>query len=316
MTKRPTFPLSRLRERAGVREIARACMVAALLAFADRASAQEMHDANHAHGSAKPRESSAANPDESRGATVEAKSASTETDHIPPPPPQTPMMPMSNAAMIDAMQMDDDATFAMFKLSRLERAFSDDGPSTDWKADAWIGGDIDKLWLRSEGEHAHGELEQADVEIFWNHAVAAFWDTQLGVRQDFGQGPNRTWAAFGIQGLAPYWFEMDVTGYVGNSGRTALRAEVDYEILLTQKLILQPRIEINAYGKSDPAAGVGSGLNDAEAGLRLRYEIRREFAPYVGVEWSRRFGEGAQFARAAGQEASDLQWVVGLRVWF
>jgi copper resistance protein B len=307
-----------------VREVASACVVAAALAFAHRTSAQETHDADpgahpqvhdHANATAKPHDPSA-HADEPRAETVEAKPAGTGSDHVPPPPPQTPMMPMSNAAMIDAMQMDDNATFAMFKLSRFERAFSDDGPSTDWKADAWIGGDIDKLWLRSEGEHAHGGLEQADVEVFWNHAVAAFWDTQLGVRQDFGQGPNRTWAAFGIQGLAPYWFEVDLTGYVGDSGRTALRAEIDYEILLTQRLILQPRLEVNAYGKSDPTAGIGSGLDDAQAGLRLRYEIRREFAPYVGVEWVRRFGQGTDFVREAGQPARETQWIVGVRIWF
>jgi copper resistance protein B len=307
-----------------VREVACACAVAAALAFVDRTSAQEVHDVDsgahpqiheHAHAQAKPHESSA-QPDEPRQGTAETKPPGAESDHVPPPPPQTPMMPMSNTAMIDAMQMDDNATFAMFKLSRFERAFSDDGPSTDWKADAWIGGDIDKLWLRTEGEHAHGGLEQADVEVLWNHAVAAFWDTQLGIRQDFGQGPNRTWAAFGIQGLAPYWFEMDLTGYVGNSGRTALRAEIDYEILLTQRLILQPRLEVNAYGKSDPAAGIGSGLNDAQAGLRLRYEIRREFAPYVGVEWVRRFGESADLARLQGQGTRDASVVVGVRAWF
>jgi copper resistance protein B len=283
---------------------------------ADHGAHQTSHEHARAGASKEPQQQSDTHAHEHHAAADEAKPASTATDHVPPPPPQTPMMPMSNAAMVEAMEMDDTAAIAMFKLSRLERAFSDDGPSTDWEADAWIGGDIDKLWLRSEGEHSHGELEHADVEIFWNHAVAPFWDTQLGVRQDFGQGPNRTWAAFGIQGLAPYWFEMDLTAYVGDSGRTALRAEIDYEILLTQRLILQPRIEINAYGRSDPAAGLGSGLNDAEAGLRLRYEIRRELAPYVGVEWSRRFGESVEFARTAGEDVTDMQWVVGVRVWF
>ena len=316
MTKRPIFPLSRLRERAGVMEIARACIVAVLLAFADRTSAQEMHDANHAHGSAKPRESSAANSDESLGATGEAKSASTDTDHIPPPPPQTPMMPMSNAAMIDAMQMDDDATFAMFKLSRLERAFSDDGPSTDWKADAWIGGDIDKLWLRSEGEHAHGELEQADVEVFWNHAVAAFWDTQLGVRQDFGQGPNRTWAAFGIQGLAPYWFDVEATAYVGQSGRTAIRIEAERDLRLTQRLIFTPDLELNAYGQTDTPRRIGSGLSNVELGLRLRYEVTRKFAPYIGVDWNRRIGKTAELVRQEGEPAFEHGLVAGVRLWF
>jgi copper resistance protein B len=286
------------------------------LSAADHASHHAPHEHAHADACTDPQLLSDTHAHEHHAAADKAKPTSTATDHVSPPPPQTPMMPMSNAAMIEAMEMDDTAAVAMFKLSRLERAFSDDGPSTDWEADAWVGGDIDKLWLRSEGEHAHGGLEHADAEVFWNHAVAPFWDTQLGARQDFGQGPNRTWAAFGIQGLAPYWFEMELTAYVGNAGRTALRAEIDYEIPLTQRLILQPRIEVNAYGKSDPAAGIGSGLNDAEAGLRLRYEIRREFAPYVGVEWSRRFGESADLAKAAGEGVTDTQWVVGVRIWF
>ncbi|MGH8174147.1 MAG: copper resistance protein B [Rhodanobacteraceae bacterium] len=301
------------------RPLVRVCALLATCAVSHTALGQVDHAAMHgSHPPSQPatheHPPSRANQDEQ--AETDAKSAEVASDHIPPPPPQTPMMPMSNAAMIEAMQMDDTASFAMFKLSRLERAFSDNGPSIDWKADAWIGGDIDKLWLRSEGEHADGGLQQGDVEVLWNHAVAPFWDTQLGVRQDFGQGPNRTWAAFGVQGLAPYWFDVELTAYAGSAGRTAFRAEVDYEILLTQRLILQPRIEINAYGKSDPEAGIGSGLNDAEAGLRLRYEIRREFAPYVGVAWSRRFGEGADFARAAGEDVTDTQWVVGVRVWF
>ena len=186
--------------------------------------------------------------------------------------------------MVDVMEMDDAATFAMLKFDRLERADSGDGVAIAWKFAAWVGGDFDKLLVRSEGEHAHGELEPSDAEVLWSHAVAPYWDTELGVRHDFGRGPNRTWAAFGVQGLAPYWFEVGATAYVGDAGRTALRLEVDYELSLTQRLILQPRFELNAYGKDDPAAYIGSGLSDAELGLRLRYEIRREFAPYVGVE--------------------------------
>jgi copper resistance protein B len=245
-------------------------------------------------------------------ATADAQLA----DHVPPPPPEHPMEPMGADAMIEAMQMDDDASYAKVKLDRLEAALGNDAPAFAWDADAWIGRDFDKLRIRSEGEHADGETERADVEALWSHAVAAYWDTELGLRHDLGHGADRTWVAFGVQGLAPYWFELGATAYVGDAGRAALRVEADYDLSLTQRLILQPRAELNAYGRNDPAARVGAGLSDAEVGLRLRYEIRREIAPYVGVEWSRRFGRTADFAREDGFEAEDTRWVVGVRVWY
>jgi copper resistance protein B len=152
--------------------------------------------------------------------------------------------------------------------------------------------------------------------VLWGHAVAAYWDTQLGVRYDSGVGPDRGWLAFGIQGLAPYWFEVDATAYVGNGGRTALRLGAEYELLLMQKLILQPRIEVNVYGRRDQARNIGSGLSDGAAGLRLRYEMTRQVAPYVGVEWAGKFGESADFARAAGEKRYETRWVAGVRLWF
>ncbi|EQD70574.1 Copper resistance B precursor, partial [mine drainage metagenome] len=131
-----------------------------------------------------------------------------------------------------------------------------------------------------------------------------FWDSTLGVRHDFGNGPGRNWAAFGVQGLAPYWFDIEATGYVGAGGRTAARFKAEYELLITQRLILQPEFEANLYGKPDPAWRLGSGLSDASLGLRLRYEIRREFAPYIGVVWQRVFGGTADLRRAEGNPCS------------
>ena len=146
--------------------------------------------------------------------------------------------------------------------------------------------------------------------------MAAYWDTQLGVRHDGGEGPSRSWLAFGVQGLAPYWFEVDAAVYVGDAGRTALRLEAEYELLLTQKLILQPRVEANLYGKRDAERGLGAGLSDLTAGVRLRYEIRREFAPYVGIEWAGKFGRTADYAQAAGEDAKETRFVAGLRFWY
>ena len=146
--------------------------------------------------------------------------------------------------------------------------------------------------------------------------MATYWDFQVGVRHDFRPSPGRSWAAIGFQGLGPYFFELDTALFIGESGRTALRFEADYELLLTQRLILTPEIEVNLYGQNDPDTGVGSGLSDLEAGLRLRYEIRREFAPYIGVNWLRLFGNTADFARGTGKSKSEGQFTVGIRAWF
>lgn len=236
--------------------------------------------------------------------------------HVAPPPPTRPLPEVPHAEMSQAMEMHDDAVLAMLRLDRLEHFDGDDVSGTAWDAQGWVGGDFDKLWFKTEGERADGRTEDARAELLWDHAFATWWDWQLGVRRDFGEGPGRNWAAFGIAGLAPYWFELQATAYVGEQGRTALRFEADYELLLTQRLILQPRLEANAYGKADPQRGIGAGLADAEVGLRLRYEIRRRFAPYLGIEWVRRFGATASLARDRGEPAMDRRWVAGVRVWF
>ena len=214
------------------------------------------------------------------------------------------------------LHMHGSAPAGMLLVDQLEAFHGRDGSGQSWEAEGWYGSDTDKLWLRSEGERSGGRLEDGEVEALWNHAVAAFWSTQLGVRHDFGAGPQREWAAFGVQGLAPYWFEVEATAYAGPSGRTAARLRVDYELLFSQRLILQPELEANLHGRSDPARRVGSGLADAKLGLRLRYEIRREFAPYIGVVWTRRFGATADVARADHHAALDRQWVAGVRIWF
>ncbi len=205
--------------------------------------------------------------------------------------------------------------FATLRFNRLEYFDGQHGHGSAFDADGWYGGDLNKFWWKLEGEHSQGTLEDYRAEALWSHAVSAYWDTQLGVRHDGGEGPGRDWAAFGVQGLAPYWFELSATAYVGQGGRTAARLEAEYEILFTQRLILQPKVEVNAYGKDDPARGIGSGLSDASFGLRLRYEVRRRFAPYIGVEWQRRLGATADYARQANKSASDRQFVVGIRIW-
>lgn len=184
-----------------------------------------------------------------------------------------------------------------------------------WGQDAWFGHDFGRLWIRSEGERGDGHT-RGDVEALWGRPVARWWDVLAGLRHDFAPGGSRQWLALGVIGKAPYHFDIEATAYMGESGRTALQLEAGYDLLLTQRLIAQTRIEVVAYGRADPELERGSGLSSLEAGLRLRYEVRREFAPYLGAAWSRKLAGTGRIAERAGQPRSELQWVAGLRLWF
>jgi copper resistance protein B len=247
-----------------------------------------------------------------------APHAKPPNDHVPPAPPRRVPSPMSPAHMAGAMQMDDHAMHGMLLFDRLERRLDPHGDNaTAWSAQAWLGGDIDRLWLDSEGERGRDGTRDAYVEALWGHAVAAFWDTRLGVRHDVGRGPAREWLAFGVEGLAPYWFEVNATLYAGPQGRTAARVGMDYDLLFTQRLILRPSLELNAYGKDDPRRGMRAGLADAELGLRLRYEFSRRFAPYLGVSWTRRpGGDGRLPPWRRPEPEHEFAWLAGLRFWF
>jgi copper resistance protein B len=240
---------------------------------------------------------------------------SSDTEHVPPDPPQHPLRDMPYSHMAEMMQMDDRERFGKILIDQLEWRHTDAGASATWEAQGWYGGDYNKLFVKTEGERVAGSTEDARVDLLWDRIVSRWWSMQTGVRQDFGEGPSRTWAALGLQGIAPCWFDAEATLYVGEKGRTAARLKAEYDVLLTQRLILQPEIEANLYGKSDPARQVGSGLSDMDLGVRLRYEIRRELAPYVGISWRRRFGSSADMARVAGESASDVQLLAGIRLW-
>lgn len=252
-----------------------------------------------------------------------AQDALQDADHHAMPTQDAPAQPRSadysdgiGYGAVAGMDMRDDAPLGMLLFDRLEYFDGRDGHGTAFDAQAWYGNDENRLWLKAEGETVAGRLQDLRVEALWDRPVSAFWDMQAGGRHDAGIGPDRNWAAFGIQGLAPYWFELQATVYVGQSGRTALRFDSEYELLLTQRLILQPRFEANLYGRDDPRRGIGSGLSDAALGLRLRYEITRRFAPYLGVEFERRFGKTATLARSSGEPAFDSRIVAGMRFWF
>ncbi|HEY5613958.1 MAG TPA: copper resistance protein B [Lysobacter sp.] len=201
-------------------------------------------------------------------------------------------------------------------FNRLEAWDADRGTGQAWEALAWIGTDLDRVWLRSEGERAGGHTEAADVEVLYGRSVSPWWDVVAGIRHDFQPGPSRTWAAFGVQGLSPYKFEVQATAYVGGSGQTAANFEVEYETLLTNRLILQPLVEVNLFGQNDERRGIGSGISTIEAGLRLRYEFTRRFAPYIGVVRERALGRTADFRRDDGEDIDDTHVVAGVRIWF
>ena len=181
----------------------------------------------------------------------------------------------------------------------------------------WYGTTFDRLVIKTEGDLSEGSIEENQTDILWGHAVSAYWDTQAGVRLDYNkEGENRQWLAFGLQGLAPYWFELDMTAYVGERGNTAFTLEAEYELLLTQKLIIQPRAEITLYGKNDKQNELGSGLSSSAIGFRVRYEFTRQFAPYIGVEWSNKFGNTADYATSSGQSNNNTAFVAGIKFWF
>lgn len=218
---------------------------------------------------------------------------------------------------VPRLMMADEHTFFSLRGETLERRFTRKGEnSTGYDLQAWYGTTYNKAVLKAEGDLAKGQLEESRTELLWGHAVSPYWDTQLGVRVDNGEGPSRQWLAFGVQGLAPYWFELGATGYVGSGGRTALRVEGSYELLLTQRLILEPRAELQLYGKDDPERRIGKGLAEASAGLRLRYEFSRQLAPYIGVERAGSFGRTADYVRAEGGRVQQTRWVAGVRFWF
>ena len=236
--------------------------------------------------------------------------------------PLTPIPPITDADRaaafpdVEGHTVQDNAVYAFVLFDQLEWHGVESGGGLNWDAKGWLGRDRDRLWFRTEGQAEDGRLGDAEAHLFYCRAFARWWEVVVGLRQDVRPGPSQSWLAFGVQGLAPYWFDVEAAVYVSDAGQTAARLEAEYELLLTNRLILQPLIEVNLYGKSNAERGIGAGVSDVDAELRVRYEIRREFAPYVGLAWSRRFGQTADFAEAAGTTAAGLRFVAGLRLWY
>ncbi|WP_374470964.1 copper resistance protein B [Phenylobacterium sp.] len=193
---------------------------------------------------------------------------------------------------------------------------SDDGDVVAWEGAASYGGDINRFTLKTEGELEDGDLHEAEVQALYSRAIGPYFNLNAGVRQDFEPRPRRTYATVGVDGVAPYWFEVEGALFLSDEGDLSARVEGSYDFRLTQRLILEPRAEANLAASADRALGEGSGLRDLELGLRLRYAVQPTFAPYVGVNWERKFGDTADFARAAGEPVEDTRFVVGVRAWF
>jgi copper resistance protein B len=224
-----------------------------------------------------------------------------------------PALGMEPAAMQPVM---DQGIFAHAIFNQLEGRWSGSNPEFRWDGQGWIGTDYDKLWIKSEGTFNKGALDDGQQQFLYSRAVTTYFDLQGGLRSDLDSRPTRNWAAFGFQGLAPYFFDLEVTGFVSSEGHLAGKLEASYDLLLTQRLVLQPQIELNLYNKSDPARLVGAGFSDIDTGLRLRYEFARKFAPYIGVVYQGKFGQSANFARQAGESTGDFRFAFGVRVWF
>ncbi|KAF1685672.1 copper resistance protein CopB [Pseudoxanthomonas broegbernensis] len=238
------------------------------------------------------------------------------TPHAPVPPPTEADRAAAFPPLHHAHAPHGEGIHSLVRFDRFEAWDATSGRGQAWEGSAWIGGDVRRLWLRSEGEREHGRTDSAHLEALYGHAIGPWWDLVAGARHDFAPGPSRTRAAIGVQGLAPYKFEMSAMAYLGDGGRAGFSVEAGYELLLTHRLILQPTLEAELNAGSDPRRGIGSGLSSVEAGLRLRYEITRRFAPYIGLAHERGFGGTADHRRDEGGPAGRTRWVAGVRGWF
>lgn len=203
----------------------------------------------------------------------------------------------------------------MFNLAEYQVRKGRDGYR--WDGEAWYGGDINRLWIKTEGEGDFGRgVGDAEVQALYSRAIGPYFNVQGGVRYDFKPNPSRAYAVLGIEGLAPSFFDVEAFAYLSNKGDVLVEFEGSYDQRITQRLILQPRAELNFAAQDVRENGIGSGLSTGELGLRLRYDIRREFAPYVGVSYERSFGDTARFARAEGDRRASTNFVLGVRTWF
>jgi copper resistance protein B len=211
---------------------------------------------------------------------------------------------------------EDDPIVTKLMIDQFEKRYMDDEKPVVLEGDISIGKDLNKFKLKFDIEQVDGETHERELQALYSRAVHPYWDFQVGVRQDQKTDPKREWLVLGFEGVAPYWFEMDTALFINEDDQVNLRVNAEYEWMITQKWVLSPEIEANFYSKNDQVEGIGSGLSDSQIGLRLRYEIKREFAPYIGINWTKKYGDTADYAEADGKDTSDTHFVAGIRAWF
>lgn len=215
----------------------------------------------------------------------------------------------------------DEISISKIMINQLEYQSSDNEDSQSWDMQGWIGTDYDKYWFKFEGDTVVGQSEgEFEVQALFSKSVAAFWEMQYGIRLDrafdANNSDNRVFGVFGYQGLAPYWFEVEPTVFIDDKGNVSARFASSYDLLLTQRLILQPSIELNLSANDLPEYGIGKGLNDLQFELRLRYEFTRKVAPYIGIVWQKQYGDTASFTTVNGGIVDDTKLILGIRTWF
>lgn len=206
--------------------------------------------------------------------------------------------------------MQDDPLLTMVKADKLEFRDSDEGNLLVWELDAWVGKDLSKFWFKSSGESLDGEVESNEVDLLYSKAIAPFWDVQFGLRHEFKPEPTKDRVGIGVMGVAPYLFEIDANVFIDEDSMLNARIDAEYEYMFSQKLVLVPNLEMSLYSDDDNARGIVSGLSSVELGLRLHYEIKREFSPYIGINLEKKFGNSIV------EESSESQLVAGVSFWF
>ncbi|RVU81573.1 copper resistance protein B [Leucothrix sargassi] len=215
-----------------------------------------------------------------------------------------------------AMHMEDDPTLSKLMIHALEYQYIDsDNDALTLDAEAWVGKDINKLWLKTDIEVTDGEVEEAELQVLYNRAIDPYWDFQIGVRKDF-EPVSREWGVIGLQGTAPYMVDVDASLHIGKGGQIGARLNAGYEMMLSQKTVLAPELGATLYSKDDDEAEIGSGLSEVDLSLRLIHEFKREFAPYIGVNWSKSFGNTADLLKEHGEKTSDTKLLLGIEAWF
>jgi uncharacterized protein involved in copper resistance len=290
------------------------CLMACLQT--NTATAQTVEHHHHGHTMPAPSATEAATPNEDKTPADHAQQAAGEQNTPPETPPLEKITTDPPGERPNhTLHLHGDENVATLRFSRLEWVHTTQGSnSTAFEGEASVGSPFNQAVLQAEGEVDKGRLHEARTEVLWRHAIHPFWNLQTGVRFD-KMDENRQWAAIGLQGLLPYWFEAEATAYVGQGGRTALRVKVENDWFLTPQWVLHPEWEMNLYGQNDAANHLGSGLASTRLGLRLAYEFNRQFAPYVGVERVSQWGNTQDFWAAQGQAPHETRWVLGLRFW-